>query len=520
VDSAVVEPDAARFRVLEAVRPPWKKERYDVQTPHRLRLAFADSVPEVVRKRIEYAFRVFCAVYGFSAVSTGEALTLRYGTDGGTGRNVALAAGYRPRAIEAPCPPPDFRDCGEAASVFSPPGGRMPCFHWDASSSRPDWLAEVFEWISGAHEYSVTELDAAGRVSFAETLHGRYALDPTFPYAAAAMRLLNEQLRSAAGAAWPAEPLSPWTQVPGVVLAATHDVDFLPFGVRSCLHRVIKNAGIAAVVDRDLPLALSILLKGGRQSLRRDRNRGDLWGMLEREAALGIRSTCNFVVRRAHRRDPNYRISDSRTGEMLREVVARGGEIGLHGSYTSLASPGRLQEEFRLLRATGHTVIGSRQHWLRYGNRARLLDELSKAGARYDCTIGYSGHPGFRDGASFAYPPYCFATETAYPLLELPLVVMDVSLPHGSRAGGATLEAARTILETVRGFGWGGVSLLWHDTVFGGSQCRKEIGEAYWALKRDSDRWTTAAEVVHHIWPRYSHAGLLPAGPAPQEPPG
>jgi len=166
-----------------------------------------------------------------------------------------------------------------------------------------------------------------------------------------------------------------------------------------------------------------------------------------------------------------------------------------------------------MLRAMGYQVMGGRQHWLRYRTRADLLGELTQAGAHYDCTIGYPGQPGFRDGASFPYPPYCFSAESAYPLLQLPLVIMDVSLPRGGRDGGASLEAARTILRAVRGFGWGGVSLLWHDTAFGVSQCRPEVGETYWALKESVDRWMTAAEVVRRLWPRYSGVGLLPAKP-------
>jgi len=56
------------------------------------------------------------------------------------------------------------------------------------------------------------------------------------------------------------------------------------------------------------------------------------------------------------------------------------------------------------------------------------MEEVCAAGARYDCTFGYAACPGFRNGACFPFPPYNFTTESAFPALELPLMIMDVSL--------------------------------------------------------------------------------------------
>ena len=46
---------------------------------HSLRLTFDEKCNEVARRRIDYAFRIFCAVYGFGPTDESGALCLHYG---------------------------------------------------------------------------------------------------------------------------------------------------------------------------------------------------------------------------------------------------------------------------------------------------------------------------------------------------------------------------------------------------------------------------------------------------------
>jgi len=478
----------------------------------RLKLRFGKSVAGVIRRRISYAFNLFCAVYGYMSTKDEDGLALCYGAEPNAPRDVVLTAGYVPRPRSAPAPAPreitlDGDTFPEAAL-----GVRFPCFHGVAGTS-PDWLGEIFEWVSGAHEYSVQERDSVGRVPFASTLHGRYKLDPAIPYASVAMRGLNRDLLAKFGGDWPSHPLSPlrheWA------LAATHDVDFLPVSVTSSLYRLSKNVAFAALGCRDFRLAGRIIGRGLGALLGGPSLGNCLTRMIAGEHEAGIRSSYNVICRRSHPRDANYSLDDPSVARTLNELVQQGAEIAVHGSYTSLEAPGRLQEEYRWLADKGFPSVGGRQHWLRYHGPS-LFEELSRIGAWYDTTAGYSGQIGFRHGAAFPYPPYDFKTEAPFPLLELPLGIVDRSLYDMDKTGRSWFGACQRVMSTSKQYGWGGFSILWHDTVFSGAHLPMQLADLYWRLKRPEDAWMKARDIAEQVWPRYAQAGLLPARKEPR----
>ncbi len=472
----------------------------------RLSLVFGEAIDATVRRRVSYAYRVFCAVYGFRPVEGGDGPRLCYGLAASGARDIALSARYVARAPNIPAPGPQSDRLPPALLPRPDAPGVLPCFH-GRSGAGPDWLGEIFEWISGADDLAVTARDSVGRVPYENSLHERCGLDPTLPYAGMAMFALNRQIRQVVGDAWPDGPVRPWQEPFAAAVVATHDIDFLPLSRATVLHRWLKNAAIAALGYHDPALVLSILWSGVRGALRGRSPLDGLAEMCRRERAAGMRSTCTVICRRGHRRDANYDVDDPRVRAVFDELARAGVELGVHGSYTSLDAPGRLAEEYARLAAAGHAACGGRQHWLRYAGPA-LFDELRRAGAAYDCTVGHATRSGFRHGACFPYPPYDFAREEPYPFLELPLVLMDVTLYEYERGSAGVHEASRSILDRARLYGWGGVSVLWHDTVFGGAQLPRRIGDLYWRLKAADEQWMGGRELVERVRAHYEAAGL------------
>ena len=191
------------------------------------------------RTRLTYAFRLFCAIYGHSPlveiVERERAdVVVCYTSEPGTGSGkpiLRLSNLYRPRPLFEPAPPPKrFSKDGEATVLFySPPNGEQP-----------DWLGEIFQWVSCADEYSIDELDSSGRVPFEASYVGRHNLDARVPYAAVAMRLLQNALDDVtAGAA--GRSLT-FPQPTSHFIVTTHDVDYLPAGRTNCIIRLLKNA--------------------------------------------------------------------------------------------------------------------------------------------------------------------------------------------------------------------------------------------------------------------------------------
>jgi hypothetical protein len=474
-----------------------------------LKLRFGESVESVIRRRISYAFKLFCAVYGYRSASEGDCPALCYGAEPIGPRDIALTTGYVARSLSVPAPAPREITVDGDAFPEAALGVRFPCFHEARGGTSPDWLGEIFEWVSGAHEYSVQKRDSAGRIPFASTLHGRYGLNPAIPYASAGMRGLNRDLRAKCGSGWPLHPTSPWPMPQAWAVAATHDCDFLPVSVTSSLFRFCKNAAISALRCRNLRLTGRILGRGLGALLGGPSLGNCLRRMIAREQETGIRSSYNLICRCAHPRDANYSLDNPSVARVLNELVQQGAEIAVHGSYTSLDAPGRLQEEYRWLAEKGISPVGGRQHWLKYRGPL-LFEELSRIGAWYDTTAGYSGQIGFRHGAAFPFPPYDFKAEAPFPLLELPLAIMDSSLYDLDQTGRSWSASCQRVLSASRHYGWGGFSILWHDTVFSGAQLPIQLADLYWQLKRPEDAWMRARDIAEKVWPRYAQVGLLP----------
>ncbi|MBN1195555.1 MAG: polysaccharide deacetylase family protein [Methanomicrobiaceae archaeon] len=180
---------------------------------------------------------------------------------------------------------------------------------------------------------------------------------------------------------------------------------------------------------------------------------------------------------------------------LIRDLAHEGHEIGVHGSYRSYADGDLLsREKARIEEITGLPVTGIRQHHLNLAIPG-TWELQAKAGFTYDTSLGYKDRPGFRGGTCFPLHP-----ETAsgpLSLLELPLAVMDITVPEGP----AGWEACRTISDRVAAAG-GLLMLLWHPPVFNplempdaGDLCPRLIRHA---LARGA--WTATAGDIAAWW--------------------
>lgn len=484
----------------------------------RLFLEFDSSQTPVHRERLTYAFRVFCAIYGHQPVTD---VSERHSADAWLSYRVAttfpkrssvvrLSKLYAPRRACMPAPPP-FR--------FSSDAEETVLFYAPAAGDVPDWLGEIFEWVSCADEYSVTERDSVGRIPFAASYLGRHRLDISRPYAAIAMHLLQRELCKVLPAT-PARPTSPTSDDRHFIIN-THDVDFVPLTRIGSAKRSFKNAFVSLLQERSPGLALRQVAQalgttlGGRIAL------DQLPDLLAGERRRAIGASYFFIAAQRHRRDANYTIDAPELTSLLQFVGDKGMEIGLHGSYTSLDSSDALANEAERLAKMGFRARGGRQHWLRY-TLDRLIPAVESAGMTYDASVGWSDRIGFRSGCCFAYPPYDFVQERAAEFLETPLVIMDQALQCSARPEDLKYQAAANVLSASRRYGWGGVSVLWHPTGFGGCQLSPGVGDIYWRLLDDAhaanDEWMSGEAFCSAVLDRYKQVGLLPRAPTHSAP--
>jgi len=471
-------------------------------------LTFDDGISARVRARITYAFRVFAAIYGYRVVDSGASVSA-------LGCHYGLQAPDPPRRNQFHIPA-RYRDLGSAnghrslnSCVYA--GETFPLsFGLDPTSGRPDWLGEVFEWFSCGHERSVQSRDIVGRIASYDAVFKKHGINPRKPHAALFMAWLEHSLRNRDGRQALPSASSP---IPGTkhLVICSHDIDFFYTDRRSALMRIGKNLGIGLRDYRSWPY-FAWNAKSIPRVLRGEHIGEYLPRLFDSLENLDFRSTLFVVGERPHRRDPTYRLKD--LGSHLVAAERRGFAVGVHGSYQSCIEAGTLLPEIREIESvTGNRMKGGRQHWLRFDSHERLFEMVAEANLSYDSTLGFPETVGFRNGANFAFPPYDFKRERPYEFLEIPLVIMDGGLQAASVSSGEKpQEIADEVLNESRKYGWGGISVLWHNPIEP-IQVPEEVNQVFWecASKRGEygEKWMSAEEFLACALPRYQNAGLL-----------
>jgi hypothetical protein len=180
--------------------------------------------------------------------------------------------------------------------------------------------------------------------------------------------------------------------------------------------------------------------------------RGSTYFVIPRSGYAGRNGHGSAPGRRACRYDVEELLPQ------LRQVLASGNEVALHGLDAWMDAEAGREERERITPATGQTEIGVRMHWLFYnGDSAAILDQ---AGFSYDSSVGYNETVGCRAGTLQAYRPL-----GAKNLLELPLHVMDTALFYPCYLNLEESAAQRRVwqlLDHAQAFG-GAFTVNWHD---------------------------------------------------------
>lgn len=321
-----------------------------------------------------------------------------------------------------------------------------------ARGERPegDELAEAF-----FHLARLEEVDGP------QDGHGR------FPGAASCLDLLDpplERLRERLSV----EP--PRWRGARFAVALTHDVD-VPWrwtraGIRGGASRLKAQvlAGSAAGALREAR-ALSAV------PVHRLRGTDPNWRfgeILALEREHDARSTFFVMAGHRHRADgPTPDVYDRRRPALVELLGAGGGELALHGSYTSAEDAAVLAEEKLALEQLAGPVRGQRYHYLRVDPH-RNLAPLAEAGLAYDSTLGFADAIGFRAGIAHPFRPWSLALDGPLELVEVPLALMDVTLGEERYLGLSAQASWRWVEELLdlaadRG---GGFAVLWHTDRF------------------------------------------------------
>jgi len=273
----------------------------------------------------------------------------------------------------------------------------------------------------------------------------------------------------------------PFEEVPPVpagynfIVCLTHDVDHFAITNHKCDHTVLGflyRASVGSILELfqgrksprqvarnwlailSLPLVYLRILPDFWKRLERylEVDPASTFFIIPKKGETGMTSTGARLTRRAARYDL------SQLQPSVAEIMARRGEIGVHGIDAWRDTTEARKEREQIQALTRMSEVGVRMHWLFFDSES--AGKLEEAGFSYDSTVGYNETVGYRAGTTQAFRP--FGTKR---LLELPLHIMDTALFYPAYLHLSPEQANMRIDGMVKDMGqFGGVLMVnWHD---------------------------------------------------------
>ena len=346
---------------------------------------------------------------------------------------------------------------GEVAWPALLDGGLAPASH--GQRIEHDLVHAIGELLTDAVHATIAERDDHGRLPHASSWSVTSGVGDR-PVVDRYIRFIRDVIAAVAHV----EPAPRWPEGRSACVVLSHDVDEPD---RYALVRHLRRPWRLRRAPRTL-LTEALRLAARRRSDPDPGAYGVFPELIELEAGHGFRSTHFFAVTPFHHpggslEDVAYDAGDARYRRVMDELRAAGFGIGLHAGYRSHERPERFVDERRALEDTsGGEVVGLRHHYWHLGPDVHAtLRAHEAAGFRYDSSIAFNDHVGFRRSAGLPYRPFDPAAERPLATWQMPPFCMDGNLFYASddvEAAVATVSGVVDEIAAVGGFG----AIDWH----------------------------------------------------------
>lgn len=260
-------------------------------------------------------------------------------------------------------------------------------------------------------------------------------------------------------------------------MKVSHDVDMPSrYGFGSA-QGIIRSMGGDILKRRDFKSALlaPLIRMNSTKSLHSNDPFNTFDWIMEQSEKHNLVSAFYFICGRTDAsKDADYEPEHPAIRQLMREIHARGHEIGLHPSYNSFQSPEVIKNEANRLQVLMQEEgivqheFGGRMHYLRW-EQPTTLQAWNDAGMTYDSTLGYADRPGFRCGTCFEYPSFNAVAQKVLQIRIRPLIAMECTVIAERYMGHGYTDAAvkqfQKLKSTCRAVN-GCFTLLWHNSHF------------------------------------------------------
>ncbi len=330
-----------------------------------------------------------------------------------------------------------------------------------------DLLKSAFHLLSGFEEVKNGALDQYGRFPYKESLQFKLGIiqKPVVNYY---FRIILEGIEEFARIN--SIPFQPNPALKRPVLMVSHDIDrTCGYGFFETGFRFKQLFGLA-----ESYLSRKEIFKDASVSLFHFLNpfsgKDPFWTfetLMKWEEDRQFRGTYFFLEKEGGRNENSrYRFHEKRFVKLFHELSDRGHEVGIHGTLRSALDKDSMDRTVgNLRRASPMPVEGIRQHYLKFtpGTTGQIQE---KAGLKYDASLGFAEHDGFRRSYCWPYRLYDFGNNRTMDLWEVPLTVMEGTHFYYRKLDLAGSRASiETLVEEICKFN-GVFSLLWHNHFF------------------------------------------------------
>ncbi|NBC82527.1 MAG: hypothetical protein GVY19_04005 [Bacteroidetes bacterium] len=195
----------------------------------------------------------------------------------------------------------------------------------------------------------------------------------------------------------------------------------------------------------------------------------DFWNfdwLLEQEVKHDIKATYYFLDKEGLHDNSRYRFSEQRIKKLMSTITDLGHEVGLHGTVQSARDLNYMKKCYnRLMENYDRSIVGIRQHYLRFFTPLTAKIQ-SNTGLKYDTTLAFPGHEGFRNNYCLPFKFFDFEEDKMLDHWEIPLLVMDGTLFYYRKLNYREMfDTTHTLIQNIIKHN-GVFSLLWHNSHF------------------------------------------------------
>jgi hypothetical protein len=188
------------------------------------------------------------------------------------------------------------------------------------------------------------------------------------------------------------------------------------------------------------------------------------------EKKHGINSCYYFLHKDVPHIDSYYDFNEKKIKNLIKMLEEDNCEIGIHGSVKTVDNVELMKSQIDKLNSiTSSKVIGCRQHRLTF-HIPDTMKILEKNGVRYDTSLGFAEHEGFRNSYCHPFKLFDFENDRMIDVWEFPLNMMDRTLlEFRNLTFLEIITNVNSLLDEIEKFN-GLCVILWHNSFWDSKQ--------------------------------------------------